>query len=1206
MSFHDKLYKLINEYADVYKTVTQTQNFKHPFGAFVRHDIVQEITPVVDTNTYLVKGSCGAGRYTTVPWIAVFNKNITTSAQKGVYIVYLLNKDKKELYLTLNQGATDVLQSGSESTDGKLSFTGVTGSSDSSVLFKLRERAEKIRGVVGPVAFNTDSKISCGAPNYDAGAVCYKKYTLDNLPDDTTLLEDLKAFVSIYDKYADWYLNAKNKDIKSAFFKFLGPVDSLNGYQKSYKLVLYKVMFDLMNDAGECSSEEVAKAFKQFYVHRVNAGKVADMDVDKRIEFIKESSVKDIYNVITANPFKVISEKGFMFKINEPFEREKMCFNADLIDQISDSDLYEIGYIIDKKLELYFSNIDNNPSLEEEFKLWIKWQPQRKAPYSTYAQSSIDAMVSILKRGTAAFEDFNHSTASCFNTSDVGAFKVFADHYYERATELDKKYGHSDYRNSLDFYGRFLESRAISGIDYEKIKTIVDAYEKNFERIYDGEKYKIEALEKFNSEWKPAAQDFAGVVERAFSKYANLLTTGNYYAYGNMVEQAKEEPAVVQKAFEDLFDETIPFMERYNAFRKISVDFWTKKNKSSYQDLHAVSVYLFSMYPNKYCIYKSSFYDDFAKMIGYKPEKKNLDYNETRIKNNESLFEAIKYVLSTYSMSLLEKFKQKEQESSLESISLNYWAFDVLHSIRYDILDNDNWWPSLEEYTPGFTKEQWLDILNNPEIIGPVWGGVLAMFHTEPDGATCKMIAEKFNDSPYSINAKCLQLAKRIQSITNCPVTAREEDEKGKHRYWTILFQGRDAKNDEPGTWVWKLRGELYEALTEFDIEKYFPQMVEEGENMTTKEKVAAIKNYIASKGFNYEGNLIENFYLSLKSKPFVILAGASGTGKTRLVKLFAEAVGAKDRMLLVPVRPDWSDSSDLFGHVDLSGKFNPGAILEFIKEAQDNTDKPYFLCLDEMNLARVEYYFSDFLSIIETRENVDGKIVSDSLVNEKYYKTDTEAVKKYGKIIIPENLYIIGTVNMDETTFPFSKKVLDRANTIEFSFVDLMAKPVVNTVDMPRPLNEDNAFLKTEYLYLNDVTDDNVVTTTCFELEQLNQILLKANLHVGYRVRDEITFYMCNNKKAEGLISETAAFDNQIMQKILPRIQGSSSAIKEVLIEMFQKCAGDYSGLTGSNTYEQMINCIETKECKYPNSARKIAFMVRRFEEDGFTSYWL
>ena len=131
-----------------------------------------------------------------------------------------------------------------------------------------------------------------------------------------------------------------------------------------------------------------------------------------------------------------------------------------------------------------------------------------------------------------------------------------------------------------------------------------------------------------------------------------------------------------------------------NDFKSQSAAYFEPLGKSTYQDLHAVSVYAFFMHPHKYCIYKSSFYDDFAKVIGYKPEKTELDYNSSRIKNNETLFEAIKYVLSTRSKSLLEKFKQKEQESSLESISLNYWAFDVLHSIRYDILDNDNWWPS--------------------------------------------------------------------------------------------------------------------------------------------------------------------------------------------------------------------------------------------------------------------------------------------------------------------------------------------------------------------------------------------------------------------------------------------------------------------------------------------------------------------------------
>ena len=404
--------------------------------------------------------------------------------------------------------------------------------------------------------------------------------------------------------------------------------------------------------------------------------------------------------------------------------------------------------------------------------------------------------------------------------------------------------------------------------------------------------------------------------------------------------------------------------------------------------------------------------------------------------------------------------------------------------------------------------------------------------------------------------------------------------------------------------------GNLFDAYNVPDATATFKKIADDtyevtmmgGESeMTIKEKVAAIKAYIAARGFNYEGDLIENFYLSLKSKPFVILAGTSGTGKTRLIKLFAEAIGAK--MQLVPVRPDWSDSSDLFGHNDLSGKFHPGAIIDFIKQAEWDKTTPYFLCLDEMNLARVEYYLSDFLSIIETRDRKDnGAIETDALVDASYFQSK-EAREKYGRVYLPENLYIIGTVNMDETTFPFSKKVLDRANTIEFSFVNLMAKVAASGKAVAQKL--DNSFLKTEYLYLRDCDDEELIDNICFDLEELNQILVKANLHVGYRVRDEISFYMMNNKKAD-LLTQEAAFDHEIMQKILPRVQGSSAAIKDVLSELFIKCAGDYTGFAGAAAYEQMNAYLDSKSCKHPNSAKKIAFMMRRYEEDGFTSYWL
>lgn len=386
----------------------------------------------------------------------------------------------------------------------------------------------------------------------------------------------------------------------------------------------------------------------------------------------------------------------------------------------------------------------------------------------------------------------------------------------------------------------------------------------------------------------------------------------------------------------------------------------------------------------------------------------------------------------------------------------------------------------------------------------------------------------------------------------------------------------------------------------------------EEGEEqLSTKETLESIKNYIAAKGFTFDEGLVENYYLSLKSKPFVILAGTSGTGKTRLVRLFAEAIGATSqngRYKLVSVRPDWSDSSDLFGHVNLNDKFIPGAIIDFVKQAELDSKNPYFLCLDEMNLARVEYYLSDILSIIETREYVDGKVTTDPLITENYYGADTTARGKYGVVRIPENLYIIGTVNMDETTFPFSRKVLDRANTIEFSTVELLAN-FDSAQGEAKAIYADNSFMKADYVFFNQcASDKDFVEEVCIELQDINKILEKANAHVGYRVRDEIVFYMLNNKNAGNLLTRNQAFDHEIMQKILPRIQGSSASVKTMLCELFKYCAGDYESYqTESDDVSAKMMAAANKEtCKYKESAKKIAFMVRRFEEDGFTAYWL
>ncbi|MEK3751366.1 AAA family ATPase [Paenibacillus sp. FSL E2-8871] len=384
------------------------------------------------------------------------------------------------------------------------------------------------------------------------------------------------------------------------------------------------------------------------------------------------------------------------------------------------------------------------------------------------------------------------------------------------------------------------------------------------------------------------------------------------------------------------------------------------------------------------------------------------------------------------------------------------------------------------------------------------------------------------------------------------------------------------------------------------------------------------IQSHIRCKGFFFPEHLIENFYLSLKTKPFVILAGISGTGKTRLVKLFAEALGAtgiNGQFTLIPVRPDWSDPADLLGYKDLSGRFKPGPLTEVLVEARnpENQHKPYFICMDEMNLARVEHYFSDLLSVLETQDWQEGRIQTQDLISSTMLEAPEDQMK-FGSLGIPENVFLIGTVNMDETTHPFSKKVLDRANTLEFNYINLQQYPdlgeQVENSDSSDASKLNHLFLRSDYLQLVDAYDTNkeLVVRTTERLVKINALLEDIHAHVGFRVRDAICFYMIYNERYK-LMSEEEAFDWQLLQKILPRIQGSHSSVRRVLLNLMKGALGTGSGVTvdfqafmddASPLYLKWAAGQTPPTAKHPQSARKLAFMLRRLEEDGFTSYWL
>ncbi|GIN89463.1 hypothetical protein J22TS1_05140 [Siminovitchia terrae] len=355
---------------------------------------------------------------------------------------------------------------------------------------------------------------------------------------------------------------------------------------------------------------------------------------------------------------------------------------------------------------------------------------------------------------------------------------------------------------------------------------------------------------------------------------------------------------------------------------------------------------------------------------------------------------------------------------------------------------------------------------------------------------------------------------------------------------------------------------------------------------------VSHIHSYITNKGFYFTEENIKNLYLSLKTKPFVILSGISGTGKTKIVQLFAESVGATEgngQFKLIPVRPDWSDGSDLIGFEDIKGDFKPGPLTDALVEANkpENRDKPYFILLDEMNLARVEYYFSDLLSVMESREKVDGEYVSVPVVDRP----------EVGRLMLRNNVFIIGTVNMDETTHPFSPKVLDRANTIEYNDVQLANFSIFDQMEEPQAAVVSNEQLAGEYITLKDAFADNeeLIREVTDWLVEVNQILEQMKLHFGYRVRDEVCFYMIYNEQGQ-LMTKEQAFDLQLHQKVLTRVSGNDADTVKVLKELYTFCTG--------HAWDADIDV--ERESRFPQSAAKLANVIKKAEHEGFTSFWM
>ena len=296
----------------------------------------------------------------------------------------------------------------------------------------------------------------------------------------------------------------------------------------------------------------------------------------------------------------------------------------------------------------------------------------------------------------------------------------------------------------------------------------------------------------------------------------------------------------------------------------------------------------------------------------------------------------------------------------------------------------------------------------------------------------------------------------------------------------------------------------------------------------TAGTEVARVMDYLRQEKLYYPEDLVWRYHISLMSKPFVILTGVSGGGKTQLTRVYAEAINnskTNNNYCLVSVRPDWNSNESLLGNYDiLNRRFVPTLFCEFIKRAENdwrarrNNAKKYFVCLDEMNLARAEYYFSDFLSRME----VDGE----DLRRIRLYDAPSSGGgdDEIGQdLYIPPNLYITGTVNLDETTHTFSRKVLDRANIIKVDRIDIAHMLELLRADYP----------------------SEVLDFVGVHLREINFRLAEAGQQFGYRTVREILEWV-QQASDSGYFTLAQALDIQIVQKVLVKIEVSGDHVRQ------------------------------------------------------------
>jgi 5-methylcytosine-specific restriction protein B len=362
------------------------------------------------------------------------------------------------------------------------------------------------------------------------------------------------------------------------------------------------------------------------------------------------------------------------------------------------------------------------------------------------------------------------------------------------------------------------------------------------------------------------------------------------------------------------------------------------------------------------------------------------------------------------------------------------------------------------------------------------------------------------------------------------------------------------------------------------------------------------IKNFqddCKSAGLVYTDKLITRFVSSLLTKPFVILTGLSGSGKTKLAQAYVQWICQEESQYrIIPVGADWTNREPLLGYPNAlkpEEYVKPDSgVIDLILEANSNPELPHFLILDEMNLSHVERYFADFLSVMESNEEIP------------LYAEGTVDNGVPSKLKVPVNLFIIGTVNIDETTNMFSPKVLDRANTIEFRINN---NEMEGFLDTASELNMKALLGKGANMAQNFITLSSDKSFTTKDRNEINKTLLnffgelqKTGAEFGYRSATEILRLINQLDALDNKFTTSEKIDIAIMQKLLPKLHGSRRKLSPILETLGGFCVKESKIVLDKFRKEDFD--FSNEKVLYPLSLGKIARMYKGAIDNGFASY--